>query len=72
MHCGQGLEADFKVLKGKFSLLPMPDMPWVHLVQEARAMQAHEVASAGGMAHAKRPHTGVPEIGRLACAIPPS
>ena len=34
--------------------------------------QAHEEASAGGMAHAKRPHTGVPEIGHLAYAIPPS
>ena len=47
-------------------------MPLGRVVQEARAMQAHEEASAGGMAHAKRPHAGVPEIGRLACAIPPS
>ncbi len=64
MQCGQGLLVYFRVHNGKFNLLSTPI--------EAMRLQAHGEASSGGMAHAKHPHTGVPEIGHLACAVPPS
>ncbi len=64
MQCGQGLLVYFRVHNGKFNLLSTPI--------EAMRLQAHGEASSGGMEHAKHPHTGVPEIGHLACAIPPS